>query len=547
MTKKSYTLHLVKPDVEEFYEALSPGAQDKIGTSTVHVIPKEDFAEGACLYVFDTPEFPPKWLRELRTRFQVPANIRTSSACAVLVFRQSDRLFAATFAHGWMYLDEENFEGDFGLRAAINALDDNKLKRLERANLGDAMRAVSLSPFQRDFRSFGLDDALDLVRKVSGRTKEDATADALTGARSLKVTGEYGLDDLPEIAAEALEYFLSTDYRQTSFQILDVVTPIPDKRLVSTLDDLAAQSIRAGLEEFELGLPANYEDDSVSYRFAGPRLRGRFPDLLMRNYVAALGFKIEEVDAQVLKEHKIIAEFENDARPDQAWTIRKSIIGSLVHEGGRYAVNEGEWYRVDELFKASIENAYSNLVSGWDIPPTPLRKEYDEDGNGKYQSEASYNAERAAALGYILLDTRSVEIPGVQRSHFEPCDILDIAGKRFIHVKKSSRRSSVLSHFFKQGSNAAQNFKRYPGAWDQLVALTATISGPTAADQLRQSIEHDERKWTVEFWIADTPRANGEFNIPFFSKISLRDETSSLLAMQYEVVIRFIGLEAVTI
>ena len=109
------------------------------------------------------------------------------------------------------------------------------------------MRAVSLSPFQRDFRSFGLDDALDLVRKVSGRTKEDATADALTGARSLKVTGEYGLDDLPEIAAEALEYFLSTDYRHTSFQILDVVTPIPDKRLVSTLDNLAAQSIKAGL------------------------------------------------------------------------------------------------------------------------------------------------------------------------------------------------------------------------------------------------------------------------------------------------------------
>jgi uncharacterized protein (TIGR04141 family) len=59
-----------------------------------------------------------------------------------------------------MYLDEDNIEGDFGLRVAINALDDKKLKRLERANLGDALRGVALSPFQREFTSFGQDDAL---------------------------------------------------------------------------------------------------------------------------------------------------------------------------------------------------------------------------------------------------------------------------------------------------------------------------------------------------------------------------------------------------
>jgi uncharacterized protein (TIGR04141 family) len=49
--------------------------------------------------------------------------------------------------------------------------------------------------------------------------------------------------------------------------------------------------------------------------------------------------------------------------------------------------------------------------------------------------------------------------------------------------------------------------------------------------------------WTVEFWIADAPRIAGGFNIPFFSKISLRDETSHLAAMGYGVAIRFIGLE----
>ncbi|MCJ8052775.1 TIGR04141 family sporadically distributed protein [Shinella curvata] len=547
MARKSYTLHLAKPDVEDFAQLLSEVAAGKIGTPFLHAVIREDFAEGACLYVFDSREMPPKWLRELRGEFQIPGNIQTNSACAILAFRVSERIFAATFAHGWMYLAEENFEGDFGLRAAINALDDGKLKRLERANLGDAMRGVSLSPFQRDLRSFGLDDALDLVRKVSGKTRDDALADSLAGARSLKVTGEYDLNDLPQIAAEALELFTATRYQETAFQILDVVTPIADSRLITTLDNLAAESIRQGQADFELGLPANHDDDGVAYCFSGPRLRGRFPDLLMRHYISALGARIADVDAQTLRDHRIIAEFEDDARPDQKWSIRKALVGSMVHDGGRYAANEGEWYRIDEIFKTAIEDTYSNLVVEWDNPPVPLRKEYDEDGNGRYQTEASYNAERAAALGYVLLDTRSVNIPGVQRSDFEPCDILDIIDKRFIHVKKSSRRSSVLSHFFKQGSNAAQNFKRYPAAWDQLIALTAEISGADASDRLRIALADVERPWTVEFWIADTPRANGAFNIPFFSKISLRDETSRLTAMGYGVRIRFIGLEAVAI
>ncbi len=54
--------------------------------------------------------------------------------------------------------------------------------------------------------------------------------------------------------------------------------------------------------------------------------------------------------------------------------------------------------------------------------------------------------------------------------------------------------------------------------------------------------EDTDEKWRVEFWIADSPRHNGEFNIPFFSKISLRDEVKRLRGLNYEVVIKFIRL-----
>jgi uncharacterized protein (TIGR04141 family) len=543
MANKTLTLHLAKSDVVEFNQLLSEQALERVARNSTRIVEDESFGGGARLYVFVGDNTVPSWLRDIRSVFNVPAQIQNSSSCAVLAFRTAGRIFASTFAHGWMFLQENNIEGDFGLRVALNALDDKKLKGLERANLGDALRGVSLSPFQRDFTSFGLDDALDLVRRISGNTREDTSADAMSGSRSLKVTGEYTLRDLPQIAEEALGFYRSTDYRNSTFRVIDFVTPVIDRRLASILDSEAANSIREGSEDFELGLPLKYEDDNLTYKFAGPGLRGRYPDLLLRHYVAALGDKLQDIDPEILRSHKIVAISDDPSRPSRNWSVRAALVGSIIYEQGRYAINEGEWYKIDEAFKLSIEDNFISLIEGWEAPPVPLRKIYDEHGTGQYQSEASYNTEVAAAQGLVLLDTHLITIPGIQRSGFEPCDLLDIEGKRFIHVKKSSRRSTVLSHFFKQASNSAQQFSRFPAAWDQLINLATQIGGQQAAEQLRAAIEDDTRAWKVELIIADAPRATGEFNIPFFSKISLRDEAISLHAMNYRVGLRFIGLE----
>ena len=46
---------------------------------------------------------------------------------------------------------------------------DGKLRSVERSNIGAAIRDFAQAAGQRDLRSFGFDDALDLIRKVSGR------------------------------------------------------------------------------------------------------------------------------------------------------------------------------------------------------------------------------------------------------------------------------------------------------------------------------------------------------------------------------------------
>jgi uncharacterized protein (TIGR04141 family) len=121
----------------------------------------------------------------------------------------------------------------------------------------------------------------------------------------------------------------------------------------------------------------------------------------------------------------------------------------------------------------------------------------------------------------------------------EACDLLDIEGRRFIHIKKSSRQSSGLSHFFKQGSNAARMLRQYEPFKSELINVIRRLHGATKAKDFAGSLG---KRWTVDFQIADFPRSDGEHNIPFFSKLTLREEARSIEAMGFNVKVNFIKL-----
>lgn len=543
MPRKTYSLYLAKESITDFSALLTENATDRLAHPSSQILDPEGFADRSRLIVLSGTPAVPKWLMDLQSKFDV-REVRSSSMCSILMFETERRVFVVTFGHGWMYLKNSALEPDFGLKVSLNALDENLLRRVERANLGDALRGVSLSPFHRDFRSFGLDDALDLIRKVSGSTREAASADVMAGSQSLKLSGEISLDDLPSLARESLQFLRSTSYRSTGFHIIDYVRPITDPTLTDELGEIAATSIRMQENNFELGLPETNEDEGVGYKFTGPRLRGYFPDLTLRNYVSALGNRLEDLNTQVLRSHNIAAIYEDGVRPPRKWPIWSALVGSVVHDGTRYAINEGCWYAIEEQFRKSIEEAFSEVVTDWENdPPRPLVRRYNHNGSGIFQTEAEYNIQLCRDRGYVLMDRQLIRLQGMQAGGFEACDALDVDGKRFIHVKRSSRRSSVLSHFFKQGSNSGQQFKKFKATWSNLAERVEGVAGRQGRENLSEAISDDSRKWSVEYWIIDVPRQSGKFNIPFFSKITLRDEVRNLRAMDYEVRIRFIPIE----
>ncbi|MYB39953.1 hypothetical protein F4X86_01490 [Candidatus Saccharibacteria bacterium] len=538
---KSYTLYLAKETVDNFEILFSKNARERIDSGDVISSKSSEFGEEAIIYLFDNPIKTPSWLPDVRNIFEGVSDAKSKTTSAVIIFRQAGRIFITPFGYGWQYIDDTKVETDFGLYVVINSLDDRKVQRIDRNHLGEAIKGVSQSAFLRNLQSFGVDEALDLVRRISGRVEDENDLYTLSGAKSLKISREMVLSDLPLIAEESLERFISKDYQSTAFRIIDKVRYITDKSLVTELNENAVSKIKSGSNNFELSLPERFEEDVVYYGMQGPGYKKLLPDLLMSDYREALGNRIDSIDTATIKKHYVYAEFNNEASVIKKWSILKALVGSLVFNNKLYAINEGEWYRLDQQYKELVDDSFEKLKENWGKDPLPIQTEYSDDTKKiGYESEASYNKRCATEYNQICLDGKILEVSGMQYSRFETCDLLDLTGKRLIHVKISSRKSSVLSHFFKQGTNSAKIMKTIPEARRILIEKVHSLENKTIARRLENALGDSMEGWKIEYHIVDAPRKDNIFKIPFFSRITLLEESRNIKSMGLDVSIRFI-------
>jgi transposase-like protein len=137
---KSHTLclYLAKADVGKFEVLLTPNARDLVKQGIAKASAAADFADGSMLYTFPGHPTVPRWALLLRTSFEVPPDLFSQSPCGLLIFKKDISTFALTFSYAHVYLNDAMTESDFGLKVAINAVSDTKLRSIERSNIGVA-------------------------------------------------------------------------------------------------------------------------------------------------------------------------------------------------------------------------------------------------------------------------------------------------------------------------------------------------------------------------------------------------------------------------
>ncbi|WDI30833.1 TIGR04141 family sporadically distributed protein [Hyphococcus flavus] len=538
---EKYALHLAKPHIRRLTDFLTEKARDQVIKGHAKILPRRQRLPFSILLLgWRSYAQAPGWARKLDKEFSVGASLNSQSSAAVLLFRVKDRVFAATYGYGHAFIDKAKRENDFGLFVAVNAMNDTDLRNVEKTNLGSAMRDYAQSSAKARLGTFRIDEALDVIRKIAGSSKDESFG-SIAGTSSLQITAEADLIELDELAESLLKLFSSKAYQNTEFAILDRLRPILDYNTIGLLDGECTKALNQSSSDFELAMPMTIAQPIGYVKFESAKIREQFADATLTDYLSNLK-DIPPVSLENLKKHKIAA---YDLGTDQIidrWSVYSALIGSITHKNKKYVINEGNWYSVEKALVDAANNNFKGCKIPFDakLPLWPKKSVgKKKKANTAYLDEGQYLKMAQKNSGYLLFDQDLIPIPGEKGPGVEVCDLLDVKGRRFIHVKKSSRKSSIISHHIKQASNAARLLKTYGEFFECFLKKCEAKGGAKLAKEIEDSPWSD---WTVELRIGDLPNAKGDYTIPFFSRVSLLEDTRLIRGLDFQLKVGFIRL-----
>ena len=476
------------------------------------------------LYVKPSASSIPTWLRFFEDTIDPKTlRLRNSSSAAVLLVKRSDKSFAVTFGHGRYMLNPTVIEERFGLRTALNGLNPDRIRSMDRRTL----EAVSMYTREQASREstlsmFDVNVQRDLLRSVTGSLLDADLGTTVTGRDALTFTSHIGLRRLLAKIDEWYELSKKDTYKQ-HFEWVDNLAEVRDRARIDILDEQLIRKIRASeWDKIWLAPPAIVNwDDIGGFRFRTDReSQPAFNELELLDYFS--GDRRSPDDEKLLHYLRTDNVFVQSRSYDTdlpKWRVYRCICAELDYDGATYILNEGKWYRVDTEFAAIVRRFIESMER------TPVALVACEN-----ETEGKYNERAARIHGFSLMDKETVQA-AIGRSAIEVCDLYDKDNRAFIHVKRYSG-SSTLSHLFAQGEMSAQN-------------MVANIQfRKNARDKFPDAglkVDHfDARQHEVAYAIVAKP-GKDDVLLPFFSAVNLRNTTQWLQLMGFRVTLTIIA------
>lgn len=469
------------------------------------------------LYVKPSESSLPTWLRFFEDTIDPKTlQLENSSSAAVLLVKRGAKSFAVTFGHGRYMLKPTVIEERFGLRTALNGLNPDRIRSMDRRTL----EAVSMYTREQASREstlsvFDVNVQRDLLRSVTGSLLDSDLGTRVTGRDALTFTSRIRLRGLVAKIDEWHDLSMKDTYRQ-HFEWVDNLAEIRGRAKIEILDELLVTKIRTEkCDKIWLAPPAIVNWDEIDgFRFRTDReSKPAFDELELRAYFSDdLRSPGDEKLLYNLKHDNVFVQSKSNDTNMPRWRVYRCICAELDYEGATYILNEGKWYRVDTEFAAIVRDFVESMEKG-----TPLVACENE-------TEGKYNKRAATIHGFSLMDNKPVQAAS-GRSAIEVCDLYDKDNGAFIHVKRYSG-SSTLSHLFAQGEMSAQNMVTNPK-----FLRNARERFPDAGLPVDDFRARDHE---VAYAIIAKP-GKDDVQLPFFSAVNLRNTTEWLGAMGFRV------------
>lgn len=453
--------------------------------------------------------------------------VQSASSSGLMLLRVDGNTFGLTFGYGRTLLDQAKIERRFGLKVALNLIDERQIRSLDTKKFDEMVVSTNTQTSRTaELPTFGVDIVRDILRAVTGVAPAGSGYKSLSGADALVIGVDKAAEDLPHVLRDLYAHFKATKY-QATFGWVDHLAEVKDPSLVSRLDSLLLDQLRlADTTTTHMAMPENLDWEDIEHFVIVPTKRQRtFDELDLDDYLAEKACDAAGLTVERLKSRKVSVKFLSSADPVARWSVYHCLVSEQRLGGKLFALVEGRWFEVaDTLVKqvdAAVQAIPSTTVS---LPPGLVG-----------ETEGAYN-KRAAAVSpdLALLDAKLVAPDGA-RTKIEFCDLLSKDGS-LVHVKRKSR-SSTLSHLFAQGHVSAEAMGDGVLRDQVRSAITKAVGDSEGAPWLNvvppSTVDLERDKINVTYAVIANSKAAGTDWLPFFSRLTLMQTARDLSKMGF--------------
>ena len=480
-----------------------------LGRCTAHEVSVGGSRIGT-LYIKDSVAVRPQWLKFFDEVPEIEAlDLRNRSHSGVLLVETAGRKFALSFGYGYSMIEPAAIQRRFGLRAALNLVDPERIRSMDRKRLESvAMYTREQAGRGSGLNAFTIDAERELLRSITGASKDEGVGTRVSGKDAFAITGQAELSEVLEKVASWYALSKEEEYKG-SFPWVDNIAEERDPVTITRLDGAIETRIRAGCLEKIWLMPPEILDwgDINGFRFRKADLP-LCQELEFDVYFRDKYRKQSEASIRKMKTDKVLVQSDETGTSVPRWSVYGCLYAEERLDGDLYILDESQWYRVDRDFADEVAEFQSRMSeTALSLPACAGEKEGD------------YNARVAAESSgeFKLMDKQTVS-SGRGRGTVEVCDLFHPDQKVFVHVKKYSS-SSTMSHLFAQGYVAAESLVSHGDFRQRAIAKFPDIGLPEG--------EFEPTEYEVAYAvIAKTGRERVE--LPFFSLVNLRTAAQTL-------------------
>lgn len=492
---------------------------------------------------------PPSWISKLSPLFDFDNTIKNISNSFVFFVKVENRIFAFTMGYAHHSINKTKIEYDFGLKVSLNEINYKSIRGIDVRKLSaTSHQKREVSTADGIMRDFEFDFNEEFLNSLSGKAFDGNFANSLIGKESLKLTVELEIDQIHEYSKKLLESYKKEDYKE-NFSFIDNLKIIKDENIWNTFRDDVKNSFRFNdKSKILLAYPNIMDFEFHNYKITYKSQNKQYSDI---NTDILFSFLTEkEINLSTIEPEKIGIILLTDDNKSIRYDIWDYLSYEFQIEDKKYIYSSNQIFEIDSNYFDSIINEidmYELSLSDETINIPNIyfwneqkQKTKEVKGVSKkvtveievVENEGDYNLRFASANTdkCICLDKKNFrDFPDRKNDQVEISDVITI-DKEYICVKTYKNSSSVLSHLFMQG----------------IVSAELLIECEDYRNKIKNSVKHkfsdfidinNPKRDEITFVYAIAMKKDGRLssNLPFFSKISLRQSIKNLTKMGFNV------------